>query len=123
RVHRVTRLTVEIALALDDTPSAERGRAGHEHAVAHPDRPRVGVLVLDRAPGRDAAGRRAGAVDGIELDLDQLLGPRQPVDLHERGRGPRIAPITGKRPRSAVGPQEVGDIDGAAGPVPAPAPP
>src|SRR5206468_11273374 len=65
RVQRVARLTVEIALAFDDAAGAERRGTGDEHAVADPHRPRIGVLVLDRAPGRDAAGRGAVAVDGV----------------------------------------------------------
>src|SRR5439155_20992877 len=94
---------VELALALDDPPGAERRCAGHEHALADAHRPRVGVLVLDGATGRDAARPGTGAVHQIELDLDQLLGAREPVHLHERGGRPRVAKIAA-RVRAAPSP-------------------
>ena len=113
RIHRVPRLPVEIALALDEPTGAERGGAGDEHAIAHAHRPRVRVLFLDGAPGPDAARRGAGAVDSVQLDLDQLLGARQPADLDERGRRPRVAQIPGECSRRRVGERHIRDVDTA----------
>ncbi len=114
RVHRVPRLAIQIALAFDDTAGAQRGGAGDDHAVAHAHRPRVRVLVLDGPPGRDALRRGTGAVDGVELDLDQLLGAREAVDLHERGRRTGVTQIPRDGPRGTIGDLHVRDVDAAA---------
>src|SRR5207253_9663610 len=65
-------------------------------------------------PGGDAARPGTGAVHQIELDLDQLVGARVPVHLHERGGRPRVAKIAGQGPRGPVADLDVGDVDAAA---------
>src|SRR5207237_8309344 len=92
---------------------AEGRCSGPDHALADAHRPRVGVLVLDGATGRDAAGAGTGAVHQIELDRDQLLGAREPVHLHERGGRPRVAKIAGQGPRGRVADLAVGHVDAA----------
>src|SRR4029077_4003025 len=72
RVHDGTGLPVHVALALDDPAGVQRGGAGDEDAVTDAHRPRVRILVLDGAPGRDAPGRGGRAIDRVEFDLDEL---------------------------------------------------
>jgi hypothetical protein len=89
------------------------GGAGDEHAVTHSHRARIRVLVLDGASRRDAPGRGGGAIDRVELDLDELLGPREPVDLNESGRRADVPEGAGQGPHG-VGPHaHVGDVDAA----------
>ncbi len=54
------------------------------------------------------------AIDGVELDLDQLRGPGQAVDLHERGGRPDVPQVAGDGPGRRVGHRDVGHVDAAA---------
>ena len=68
--------------------------------------------------------RRAGgggAVDGVELDLDQLAGPGQAVDLHQGGGRAGVAEVTGDGAGRGVGHADVGHVDAAADHVGEPA--
>src|SRR6185436_8286455 len=97
------------------------GGAGDEHAIAHAHRARVRVVVLARTPRADALRRGLRAVDRVELDLDELLGPRQPRDLHQRRRRARVAEVLRDRARGLVGYGDVGDVHAVAHDVSQPA--
>src|SRR5262249_10383666 len=92
----------------------ERRRPGDEHAVADADGARVCVHVLERAAGRDPLTRGPRAIDGVELDLDELLRPGQAVDGDQGGGGPRGFQVAGDRATRRIRHRDVGDGDAAA---------
>src|SRR5262249_27435867 len=61
-----------------------------------------------RCPGVSAA------VDGVELDLYELLRPGQTVDGDQGGGGPRVLEVTGDRASRRIRHGDVGDVDAAA---------
>src|SRR5205823_76768 len=114
RVQRAARLAVDVADALDHATGGERGAARDEHAVPDAHRARVRVLVFDGAARADAPCGWAGAVDGVELDLDQLFGASEGLYLNERGGRPGVTEAFRERAGRLIGNGDVGDVDARA---------
>ena len=114
RLHGGAGLPVHVARPVDDAAGIEGGGAGDEHAVAHPHRARVRVLVLDGPARGDPLRRLPGAVHRVELDLDELLRPGQTAHLDQGGDRPRVPEVLRVGPGRLVGQRDVGDVDATA---------
>src|SRR5215831_2003593 len=103
---------------MSPTPSTPPARSAVDpemkHTVADAEGARVCVHALEGATGRDPLTRGGRAVDGVELDLDELLRSGQTIDGDQGGGGPRVLEVARDRASRRIRHGDVGDVDAAA---------